>query len=115
MNRMGTSATLDPVPAGAYRVGMKDGVEATGEFLEVDRPRRLVFMWGWTHQLSIAPGSSRVEVSFEEEDGGTRVILGHHDLPDDELRTEHGMGWRMYLDRLATLLAGGDPGPDPNG
>jgi uncharacterized protein YndB with AHSA1/START domain len=111
---MGSQATLDAVPGGAYRVGMRDGVEASGEFLEVDPPHRLVFSWGWTHDHAVAPGTTRVVVTFEAEDGGTRVVLRHHGLPDDEQREHHRGGWAMYLDRLVVRASGGDPGPDPN-
>ena len=111
---MGTSATLDAVPGGAYRVGMRDGVEAAGEFLEVDPPHRVVFTWGWTDRFAVAPGSTRVVVTLAEEDGGTRVVLRHYDLPDDELREHHRGGWETYLPRLAVVAAGGTAGPDPN-
>jgi len=40
---MGSDATLQPVPGGAYHVYMQDGVEAVGEFVEIDPPRRVVF------------------------------------------------------------------------
>jgi uncharacterized protein YndB with AHSA1/START domain len=111
---MGSIATVEPVPGGAYRVSMRDGVEVVGEFLEIDPPRRLVFTWGWTHDQAVAPGTTRVVVTLEEEAGGTRVVLRHHDLPDDEQRDHHGKGWQMYLDRLSVRVSGGDPGPDPN-
>jgi uncharacterized protein YndB with AHSA1/START domain len=112
---MGSLATLEPVPGGVYRVGMRDGVEAVGEFVEVAFPHRLVFTWGWTDQFAVAPGSTRVVVTLAEEDGGTRVVLRHYDLPDDEQRAHHRGGWDAYLDRLAVRASGGDPGPDPNG
>ena len=112
---MGGSATLEAVAGGVYRVGMRDGVEAVGEFLEVDFPNRVVFTWGWTDQFAVAPGSTRVVVTLAEEDGGTRVVLRHHGLPDGEQRAHHRGGWEAYLDRLAVRAAGGDPGPDPNG
>lgn len=111
---MGGSATLEPVPGGIYRVGMRDGVSAAGEFVEIDPPHRLVFTWGWTHDHAVAPGTTRVVVTLEPVDGGTLVVLRHHDLPDDEQREHHGKGWTMYLDRLAIRATGGDPGPDPN-
>ncbi len=111
---MGTEATLEPVPGGTYRVFMRDGVETSGRFEEVDPPRRLVFTWGWTRDAAVPPGSTRVEVTLVPEDGGTRVLLRHHGLPSDEQRTHHGAGWQMYLDRLAQRVAGEDPGPDPN-
>jgi len=111
---MGSRATLDPVPGGSYRVGMRDGVEAVGEFLEVDPPHRLVFTWGWTHDHAVAPGSTRVVVTLEEEHGGTRVVLHHHGLPTEEQHDHHRKGWEMYLDRLGVRLRGDDPGADPN-
>ena len=112
---MGAEATLDAVPGGRFRVGMRDGVEAVGEFVEIDPPHRVVFSWGWTDLFAVPPGSTRVEVTLAEEDGGTRVVLRHFGLPDDVASAQHRDGWRAYLDRLAVLMAGGDPGPDPNG
>ena len=111
---MGTEATLEAVPGGVYRVRMRDGVEAAGEFLEVEPPHRLVFTWGWNGAHPVPPGTTRVVVTFEAEDGGTRVVLRHHDLPDDDQRTQHGMGWDVYLGRLGLAATGQDPGPDPN-
>ena len=60
------------------------------------------------------PGSTRVVVTFQEEDGGTRVVLRHHDLPDHEQTDHHRKGWELYLARLGVCVTGGDPGPDPN-
>ena len=111
---MGRDATLHPVPGGAYRIYMREGVEAAGEFLEIDPPRRLVFTWGWAHDPAVPPGATRVVVTLEAEDGGTRVVLRHHDLPDDGQREHHRKGWEQYLGRLDLRVRGGDPGPDPN-
>lgn len=111
---MGSEATLEPVAGGAYRVWMREGVEASGRFLEIDPPRRLVFTWGWTGDDAVPPGSSRVVVTLEPEADGTRVVLRHHDLPDDQQRQHHAAGWESYLSRLGQRLAGHDPGPDPN-
>jgi uncharacterized protein YndB with AHSA1/START domain len=111
---MGGAAELEPMPGGRYRVSLRGGVQASGRFVEVDPPRRVVFTWGWTHDHAVAPGSTRVEVNLAAEDGGTRVVLRHHGLPDDEQRTHHRKGWELYLDRLGVRAAGGDPGPDPN-
>jgi len=112
---MGLDAILEAVPGGTYRVVMRGGVAAMGEFVEVEPPRRLVFTWGWTDADTVPPGSTRVVVTLDEEDGGTRVVLRHYDLPDDDQRAHHRAGWELYLDRLRIRVPGGDPGPDPNG
>jgi uncharacterized protein YndB with AHSA1/START domain len=111
---MGSDATLEPVPGGCYRVLMRDGVEAAGEFVEIDPPHRLVFTWGWTQDRAVPPGTTRVVVTLEAERGGTRVILRHYGLPDHGQRDHHRTGWEFYLDRLHVRIQGGDPGPDPN-
>ena len=111
---MGVDATLEPEPGGTYRVFMRDGVETAGKFVEIDPPRRLVFTWGWTHDQDVPPGSTTVEITLAAEDGGTRLLLRHHDLPSDHQRSHHGAGWQLYLSRLVALTAGADPGPDPN-
>ncbi len=111
---MGSSATLEPAPGGVYRVSMRDGVEVIGEFLEVDPPRLVVFTWGWSRDPVVAPGSTRVVVTFAAEGAGTRVLLRHYDLPDDAQRGHHRGGWEMYLNRLGLCAAGTDAGPDPN-
>jgi uncharacterized protein YndB with AHSA1/START domain len=111
---MGADATLEPVPGGSYRVRIREGIEAAGEFVEVDPPRRLVFTWGWTHDHAVPPGSTRVVITLHAENGGTRVILRHYDLPGDEQRDHHRKGWEVYLGRLGIRIRGQDPGPDAN-
>src|SRR5690348_18220352 len=44
---MGSSAELEPVPGGVYRVRMADGFSAAGRFVEVAFPRLVVFTWGF--------------------------------------------------------------------
>ena len=111
---MGSQAELEPVPGGSYRVWMRDGVEAVGD-VPRDRsaaPDRVHL--GMDPDPPSPPGSTRVVVTLEPEAGGTRLVLRHHNLPDDGERRHHTAGWQLYLDRLAVRLAGGDPGPDPN-
>jgi len=111
---MGRDATLEAVPGGCYRVHIRDGIEAVGEFVEVDPPHRLVFTWGWTHDHEVPAGTTRVVITLQAEYGGTRVILRHYDLPDAGQRDHHRKGWDFYLDRLSARIRGEDPGPDPN-
>ena len=59
-------------------------------------------------------GSTRVTVTLNAVDGGTRLTLHHDDLPNDELHDGHRIAWQTYLPRLVVRVAVGDPGPDPH-
>jgi len=110
---MGETASLDPRPGGEYRVGVIPGHTASGEFVELDPPRRLVFTWGWENHESVAPGSSTIEVELVPEGDGTRVRFSHAGLPNREAAESHAHGWDHYLERLAIAASGDDPGKDP--
>ena len=43
---MGVAAELDPRPGGGIRVDVTGGNAAVGEYVEVNRPHRVVFTWG---------------------------------------------------------------------
>lgn len=111
---MGTQATLDPRPGGEYRAWMREGLEASGTFVELDPPHRIEFTWGWLHDPEVSPGSTRVVITLEPDDAGTLVRLRHHNLPSSEQCDHHRMGWELYLSRLSQTVDGVDVGPDPN-
>jgi uncharacterized protein YndB with AHSA1/START domain len=126
---MGSSAELDPVPGGVYRVRMADGFAAAGRFLAVSYPHSVVFSWGFADdeaasrtkhadagpgERTMPAGSTRVTVTLLDEGGGTRLRLRHENLPSESLREGHDVAWNTYLPRLAIRAAGGDPGPDPH-
>jgi uncharacterized protein YndB with AHSA1/START domain len=111
---MGRSVELDPRAGGVFRCDINDDAVASGSYVELDRPNRVVFTWGWNGEDSVTPaGSSTVEVLLTAEGDGTHLRLIHHDLPSAESAEKHGHGWRHYVDRLAAAAAGADPGPDP--
>jgi uncharacterized protein YndB with AHSA1/START domain len=111
---MGTSHRLDPRPGGTFRCDINGRDIAAGEYVEVDRPRRVVFTWGWEADDSpTRPGSSTVEVDLAAAGEGTRLRLTHRDLPSAESAQAHAHGWEHYAERLATAAAGGEPGADP--
>jgi uncharacterized protein YndB with AHSA1/START domain len=113
-----------------YRIHMPDGFAAAGEFLQVEQPHQVAFSWGFADGEAaertkhgrgeaasggaMPPGSTRVTVLLEDEDGGSRLTLRHENLPSPELREAHRVAWNAYLPRLAIRAAGGDPGPDPH-
>lgn len=109
---MGQTVFIEPRPGGRYYVFMRTGVEAIGEFVEVDPPRRLVFTWGEEHR-NIPSGSTTVEVTFTEDDDGTIVQLRHYGLDSAENRSDHKHGWTLLLGRLLDVAEGRTPAPDP--
>ena len=93
-------AEVDLRPQGSYRLSMRDpaqGAEYTvvGEYLEVQRPERLVYTWTWDGEPAEMRGSerTRVVVEFLEDAGGTEVLLTHEGFADEHIRDLHGEGW----------------------
>lgn len=90
--------------SGRFRVVMAGGdtrIEHTGQYLEIDPPRRLCFTW-----ISPYTGTepSVVTVDLSPEGDGTRLVLVHERLPEDQVASHTG-GWGSILDRLADTLA----------
>lgn len=111
---MGRSAELDARPGGVFRCDINGRAIASGEFVEVDSPRRVVFTWGWEGDDPIVePGSTTIEVQLEPDGEGTHLRLIHRDLPSSEAAAKHREGWVHYAERLSSVAAGDDPGPDP--
>jgi uncharacterized protein YndB with AHSA1/START domain len=113
MRWKGISADLDAQPGGVYRCEVIPGHTARGEFVELDKPNRLVFTWGWDGNEGVPPGSSTIAVELKPEGDGTSVRFVHKDLPNAEAVTSHAHGWDHYLPRLELAAVGRDPGADP--
>jgi len=111
MRWMGIDAELDPQPGGIYRVDVISGNTARGAFVEVDKPRRLVFTWGWDQNDTLPPGASTIEAELTPEGSGTVLRFVHRDLSPEQAAS-HRVGWDHYLERLEIAAAGGDPGED---
>jgi uncharacterized protein YndB with AHSA1/START domain len=89
---------------GRFRIvmhGPDRAIEHTGEYREVDPPRRLVFTWCSPYTGSEA---SVVTVELRQVDDGTELTLTHAQLPADQVES-HGGGWGSILDQLARHLA----------
>jgi len=115
---MGQQCTFDARPGGVYRCAVIPGHTASGEFVELDPPRRLVFTWGWevrgeSAHPPVAPGSSTIEIELVPEGDGTLLRFSHRELPSPEAAVSHERGWDHYLERLRIAGGGGDPGVDP--
>jgi uncharacterized protein YndB with AHSA1/START domain len=85
----GAGSTIDARPGGQLRIRYPGGVEATGEVIEVDAPRRLVFTYGYVSGKPIPPGASLVTIrlSTERDDWVARAA-------DD---TERGRGTNVFV------------------
>ncbi len=101
----------EAVVGGSYRIGMRqpDGSihVASGKYLEVVPPERLVFTWAWQTD---PPGSaSRVTVEFFEQGESTRLVLTHERLATQESAESHRQGWEGCLEQLGRFLSTGNP------
>jgi len=78
-----------------------DDVDHVGEYLELDRPRRLVFTWA----MADAPDdASRVSIDIAPSGSGCELTLVHEmdsKWKDYASRTESG--WKSLLDGIATV------------
>ena len=97
-------AEVDLRVGGRLRIVMRDGpveIEHDGEYLEIDRPRRVVFTW----QSRFTAGVSLVTVNLEAEgNSSTRVMIVHSRLPSSATES-HGGGWAAMLARLEGELS----------
>lgn len=105
-------AEVEPWVGGRLRVTMIGGdsrIEHTGEYRELEPPRRLVFTWRSPYTGSLP---SLVTVELAATPDGTDLTLVHEFLPAEVVES-HAGGWGRILERLATELeqpaGGGSP------
>jgi uncharacterized protein YndB with AHSA1/START domain len=108
----GETAELDPVAGGRIVIRMSEDQVVEGSFVEVQPGARVVITWGWRGHPRMPPGTTTVEFDLVADGNGTIVRLTHRGIPTDDVPI-HRQGWDVFLPRLATAAAGGDPGPNP--
>ena len=113
MRWKGINADLEAQPGGIFRCEVIPGHTARGEYIEIDKPNKLVFTWGWDGSEDVPPGSSTIEIELASDGDGTSLRFVHKDLPNAEAIASHAHGWDHYLPRLETAARGGNPGEDP--
>jgi uncharacterized protein YndB with AHSA1/START domain len=94
---------IDARPGGAFVItDRRDGEDVAhhGTYLEVDRPRRLVFRFSVPKYSS---AESTVEVSVTADAAGADVTIVGRDVPL-EWREQTEQGWRELLGRLEDVL-----------
>jgi uncharacterized protein YndB with AHSA1/START domain len=95
-------AESDARVGGSYRLRFRtmDGGEheSSGEYLEIDAPRRLVYIWAWQHEAG--KPASRVEIDLRPIPEGTELTFTHSLLADQKTADDHREGWSGALDKL---------------
>jgi uncharacterized protein YndB with AHSA1/START domain len=102
-------AEVEPHVGGRLRLVMRspDGEEfgGSGEYMEIDRPERLVFSWTWDGHAS-HEGRQVVEVELRDRgDGTTEVVLTNTGLAGEESKRSHRSGWQASFDNLDRVLS----------
>jgi uncharacterized protein YndB with AHSA1/START domain len=100
----GVGSTIDARPGGRVVIRHPNGVEASGEVLDVRDPERIVFTYGYVGGKPTPPGSSRVTIRLDSHPQGTLLQLTH-EFADLDARDEHVQGWRFQVSLFANLIA----------
>ena len=101
-----TRIEIDAQVGGRYTFVMKRGEDTlthTGAYLEIDRPRRLVFTFA---VLELSPNYDRVVIDFTPEGAGCRIDLSNEMAPEDwdQWGNQTREGWTAILATLAQSL-----------
>jgi uncharacterized protein YndB with AHSA1/START domain len=101
----------DVRPGGRWRTTLRsaDGTLHTvsGVYRVIDRPRRLVFSWGWDDESGVRGHETEVTVTFEPAPGGTKLVLLQSEFESKDWRDRHRLGWSSSFDCLAREAAAG--------
>ena len=100
----GAGSTIDARPGGQLLIRHPNGVEVTGEVIDLRAPERIVFTYGYAGGGSIPPGGSQVTIRLDSHPEGTLLQLTH-EFTDAEARDHHVQGWRFQLSLFANAVA----------
>jgi len=107
---MGVEADIEPHEGGRFRIVHSQDFISTGEYIEVDRPNRIVYTIGWEGGADVPAASGTVHVTLTADQDGTRLALTHHGLNEGSREAD---GWSIYLQRLKDAIDGLDVPTDP--
>ncbi len=94
---------IDARVGGTFNLTRRDGedVEHVGSYLEIDRPRRLVFTFAVP---KFSKEITRVSINLKPLPAGCELTLTHEGVLPEWLEPTRA-GWGMICDGLAALLA----------
>jgi uncharacterized protein YndB with AHSA1/START domain len=79
--------------------------KVTGEVIAVDPPHSVEFTWGWHDENDVRGHDTRVRFEIHPAGSGTRFVLVHTGLADEESAKNHEMGWSSSLNKLERLAS----------
>lgn len=89
-------------PPGEPPPGFGKEHRMSSQIVEVDPPRKLVFTWR---------GSGDVSIELTEQGNKVLLTLIHRRLPDRNTMLMVGAGWHMHLDILVARASASEPAP----
>lgn len=101
-------AEVDLKVGGKWRIGIHNAEKdetytCTGEFKEIDPPRKIAYTWDWEN-----PGmggiDSLVTVEFLPHGEGETEVVVQHTFHDAAQAGHHEQGWEGCIAQLQTLL-----------
>ncbi len=98
-------ASCDLRPGGTFSLVMSSGDsnrEVSGAYVEIDRPRKLVFTWMGPLTNNV---NTLVTVELHPLGDETDLVLTHERLPTPAICEGHTRGWGHILDHLAEMVS----------
>ncbi len=98
-------ASCDLRPGGAFSLVMaskESSREVSGTYLQIDRPRKIVFMWTGPLTNNV---DTLVTVELTPHGDETELLLTHERLPTSAIVEGHTRGWGHILDHLAEVVS----------
>jgi uncharacterized protein YndB with AHSA1/START domain len=92
----GYSLVMDGSEGGVYPL--------SGEYMEIDPPKRLVFTLVWGHG-DLKGLEMLVALNFAEDKGGTLMTLVQERIPSEQSRASHTHGWEGSFRKLEAFLS----------
>lgn len=100
-------AEVDLKVGGKFKITMrsKDGNDytATGEYIEIDKPNKIVMSWKWENDM-FKDESTILSAKFKEMGEETELKLTHTKLSSEKSVESHTDGWVSAMDHLGKFL-----------
>jgi uncharacterized protein YndB with AHSA1/START domain len=78
--------------------------KVSGQVTSYDPPRSVGFTWAWHDPEDNRGAESHVTFTISGTESGSRLVLDHRELGDDEIAANHDKGWSSSLRKLDALL-----------